>query len=113
MAIVLSLPIIVSFLLIAAHFLRASHFLLVCLSLVFPFLLLIPQRWAARTVQLALVCAGLEWGRTLAEIWRARIAFGEPYLRMAFFLGAVIALTLGSALLFHSPTMSRRYKLKA
>jgi hypothetical protein len=110
--IVLSLPIIASFLLIAAHFLRASHFLLLGPSLLFPFLLLIRRRWAARTVQLALICAALEWGRTLTELWRERVAFGEPYLRLVLLLVSVIALTLGSALLFHSSAMSRRYRLK-
>jgi hypothetical protein len=112
MALLLPLPIIASFLLIGAHFLRASHLLLVSLSLIFPFLLLVRRRWAARTIQLALVCAALEWGRTLIEIWREGVAFGEPYLRLMLFLGAVIALTLGSALIFHSPAMNRRYRLK-
>jgi len=108
----LFLPVIASFLLIGAHFLRASQFLLLGLSLMLPFLLLVRRPWAARTVQLALVCASLEWCRTLLDLWRVRVAVGEPYLRLVLLLGAATALTLGSALIFHSPAMSRRYRLK-
>src|SRR5512139_2241142 len=113
MVIILSLPIILSFLLIAAHFLRGFHLLLICLSLLVPCLLLIRRRWAAITIQLALICAASEWVRTVLSVWRERMASGEPYLRMVLILGAVVALTLGSALIFYFPIMSKRYNLKA
>ncbi len=113
MALLLSLPIIVSFLLLAAHFLRALNLLLVCLSLILPCLLLIRRRWVARSIQVALLCAALEWARTAISIGHERMAAGEPYLRTVLILGAVIVLTLGSVFTFYSPTMSKRYKLKA
>lgn len=108
---VLLLPAVVSFLLIAAHFLRASHFLLVGLALILPCLLLVRRRWVARTLQLALAFAALEWVRTAVVICRERMALGEPCLRTVLILGAVIALTLGSAVIFYSPTMRKRYRL--
>jgi hypothetical protein len=111
MAVALSMPIIFSFLLVGAHFFRGSHFMLAYLSLVFPCLLLIQQRWAARAVQLALICAALEWARTAVSIMNIRLAAGEPYLRMLLILGAVMALNLGSVFIFNSQTMRNRYKL--
>jgi hypothetical protein len=111
MAVALSMPIIFSFLLVGAHFFRGSHFILVCLSLVFPCLLLVQQRWAARAVQPALICAAFEWARTSVSIMNIRLAAGEPYLRMLLILGAMAVLNLGAVFIFYSPVMRKRYKL--
>jgi hypothetical protein len=111
MVIALSIPVIVSFLLLSAHFFRGSYFILACVSLLFPFLLLSPQRWAARVIQLALACGVFEWGRTAVSIMQIRMAAGEPYVRMLMILSGVMAFNLASVFVFNFPAMKTRYKL--
>ena len=105
------LPIVISFALLAAHFLRASQFALVALCAVFPVLLVIPRPWVARSVQLALIAAAIEWSMTLVLIAQERIALGLPYTRSALILAGVVAFTLASAFAFLLPAMRKRYRL--
>ncbi len=105
------LPIVISFALLAAHFLRASQFALVALCVFFPALLAIPKRWAARSVQLALIAAAIEWSLTLVLIAQQRIASGLPYTRTVLILAGVVAFTLASACAFLLPAMRKRYRL--
>jgi hypothetical protein len=104
-------PIVLSFVVLAAHFLRSSDIVLVAASLIGLALLFVPRRWAARTVQLALVLAALEWVRTLVLIVQERMAYGAPYTRTAIILGAVAAFTLASVLGFRVRALRRRYQL--
>lgn len=105
------LPIVISFALMAAHFLRASQFALVALCVFFPLLLAIPKRWAARSVQLALIAAAIEWSLTLVLIAQQRLASGLPYTRTVLILAGVVAFTLASACAFLLPALRKRYQL--
>lgn len=105
------LPIVISFALVAAHFLRASQFALVALCVFFPVLLAIPKRWAARSVQLALIAAAIEWSLTLVLIAQQRIASGLPYTRTVLILAGIVAFTLASVFAFLLPALRKRYQL--
>lgn len=103
------LLIILSFLVLGAHFLRVGALPLVALSLFLPFLLLIPRPWVARTLQVALVLAGLEWLRTALSLVAGRQAEGEPWLRMAVILGVVALVAFVSAAVFQLPPLRDWY----
>ena len=107
------LPVVLSYLLMAAHLLRGHHYLLMALAAVVPLLLIIPRPWVARVMQVGLVIAAAEWMRTIVLLVQERMAFGQPYARMALILGAVTLITIGSAFVFYRNALSRRYKLKA
>jgi len=105
------LPIVISFALLAAHFLRASQFALAALCALFPVLLVIPRRWVARCMQLALTAGAIEWSLTLVLIAQERIALGLPYIRSVLILAGVAAFTLASVFAFLFPAMRKRYRL--
>lgn len=105
------LPIVISFALLAAHFLRASQFALVALCVFFSVLLAVPRRWVARSVQLALIAAAIEWSLTLVLIAQQRMASGLPYTRTVLILAGIAAFTLASAFAFRLPAMRKRYRL--
>jgi len=105
------IPVYLSTLLLAAHFLRAGWMPAVVAALLSPFILLIKRKWAARTMQMILFCASIEWVRTLLGIMAHRRAAGEPWLRMAAILGAIAVFTACSALLFLCRSLRERYKL--
>ncbi len=105
------IPIVLSLLVLAAHFLRGG-----CLPLVIPVLALlgllaVPKPWVARTAQGVLALGALEWIRTAVTLATGRMDAGEPYIRMVLILGVVVAVTAGSALLFESAPLRRRYGL--
>jgi hypothetical protein len=106
------LPVVLSYLLMAAHLFRGHHYLLMALAALVPLLLVIPRPWAARAVQAGLAISTVEWLRTIAWLIQERMAFGQPYARMALILGAVALMTLGSAFVFYRDALSRRYKLE-
>jgi len=105
------IPIVISFALLAAHFLRASQFMLVALCALCAVMLVIPRRWAARCIQLALIAGTFEWLLSLALIAQQRIASGLPYTRVSLILAGVAALTLASTFAFLLPAMRKRYQL--
>ncbi len=111
MRFLLFIPIVLSFVVLAAHFLRAGS--MVSVVCVIGFLAVLPfrQPWVARVAQVILVLGALEWVRTLVMLAMDRRELGEPYLRMAVILGVVAAVTLGSALLFQTRTLRKRYGL--
>lgn len=96
---------------LAAHFVRAQMLVAsaVCVALIA--LLAVPRAWAARVAQFALVIGALEWVRTLAGLLAARMAVGQPYLRMTAILAVVALLTLASAWVFRSKALRTRYRL--
>jgi hypothetical protein len=100
-----------SFALLAAHFYRAGQLALAAASLALIALLAVPQRWAARAVQVALALGALEWLRTLAVFAAERISAGQPYLRLVAILLAVAAFTAASALVFRDATLRVRYNI--
>jgi hypothetical protein len=98
-------------LLLAAHFYRAGSWLFAAVAVAFIGLLAVPRNWAARAVQIALIVGALEWLRTLAAFAAARVAAGQPYLRLTLILLAVAALTAASAAVFHHPRLRQRFHL--
>lgn len=102
-------PIILSMVVLAAHFSRHDVPTLAWLCLALPLLLFVRRRWVARVLQLVLVGGALEWIRTTVALTTQRIDAGEPWLRMAIILGAVMIVTGGSALLFETGRLRRRF----
>jgi len=52
-------PVVLSLLVLGAHFLRPGNFIMVAVVAIVVGLLAVPRRWAARTVQAALLLAAL------------------------------------------------------
>jgi len=111
MIIIRLLPIFLSSLLMAAHCLRSGSSVLVGCSLAFPFLLLFPKKWAARTVQVCLLISMLEWFRTSFIIAIQRIDGGMPWIRLVVILGSVAILTGASTCVFFMKPLRDRYEL--
>jgi hypothetical protein len=105
------LPVLPSAVALVAHFFRSGRLGMTTACLVFPAILLIPQRWSARLVQVALVLDSLEWVRTLVVLASPRDALGDSWTRMAIILGVVGALTAASALVFRMKGLRERYEL--
>jgi hypothetical protein len=103
------LPVILSFLLLGAHFYRADNVLLTGLCLAVLFLLFLRETWVPRLFQVLLALGALEWLRALYGFAAMRIAFGEPWMRLAFILGAVALFTGLSGLIFRNRKLRARY----
>lgn len=101
--------VVLSLILLAAHFLRSGSELGVAVSLAPIALLFLREPWAARVVQAVLVLGAIEWTRTLYELMQLRLAQGVSATGVVIILGAVIAVTIFSALLFEAKTMKRIY----
>ncbi len=97
---------------LGAHYLRYGNVLGVAAALALIGLLFLRRGWVARVIQAALVLGALEWAHTLYELVQMRMAHGAPVARMSTIIGVVIAVTLGSALLFQTRTMKRMYGLR-
>lgn len=96
-------------LLLAAHFYRADLPVVSFAAVALPLLLFVRAAWVARAFQVVLVLGALEWFRTMYVIAQMRIAFEQPWTRMALILGAVALFTAISALLFETRGIRRRY----
>jgi len=107
------LPIILSLLLLAAHFYRAGLLIVAVLCIALPFGLLLRQTWIPRLFQVVLVLGALEWLRALYGFVTIRIAFGEPWLRLAIILVAVALLTGLSGLVFKNRALRDYYGNKS
>ena len=103
------LPVILSLLLLAAHFYRAGLVMVAALCITLPFALLLRNAWIPRLFQVVLVLGALEWLRALYGFAAMRIAFGEPWLRLAIILGAVALFTGLSGLVFRNNKLRARY----
>jgi hypothetical protein len=104
------LPVLLSAALLAAHFSRHDMPVLVVAALLFPAVLLVRRPWVPAAVQSILAVAALEWIRTAVGLGRARLAAGEPWVRMAVILGAVALVTAASGLVFRFPAVRARYR---
>jgi hypothetical protein len=98
--------------LLAAHFLRAGQAAGVAASLVLLAVLAVPRRWAARVAQAALLLGAAEWIRTLVLLVVERREAHAPYARLAVILAAVAVGTAASALVFESPRLRERYRMR-
>ena len=102
-------PVILACLLLAAHFYRAGFGPLAYVCAVLPLLLLLQRRWVPRVFEAVLVLGALEWLRTLYLLAAMRIAWGQPWGRLAAILGGVALLTAAAALVFRSGALKTRY----
>lgn len=103
------LPVILSFLLLGAHFYRSGLVVLTGLCLAVLFLLFVRKNWVPRLFQVLLVFGALEWFRSLYFFAAMRIAWGEPWTRLAVILGAVALLTALSGLVFKNRKLQAYY----
>lgn len=87
------LPSVFALLLLAAHLLRWGGPVLVLLVLLAIALAFIHRAWAARTLQVILGLACLEWLRTAWVLTLERHAAGGPVLRLLAILIGVAAFT--------------------
>lgn len=104
------LPVILSFLLLGAHFYRAGMLPATVLCVAVLFLLFLRAPWIPRLFQVLLVLGGIEWLRTLYMFAAMRIAWGEPWTRLAVILGAVALFTALSGLVFRNRKLASRYQ---
>ena len=103
------LPVILSFLLLGAHFYRAGLPPLTLLSLAVLALLFLRKSWVPRLFQALLILGAIEWLRTLYVLAAMRIAWGEPWTRLALILGGVALLTALSGPVFQGRKLKARY----
>jgi MFS superfamily sulfate permease-like transporter len=103
-------PVVLSCVLLAAHYLRAGSLVVVVLCLMVPVLLFVTRRWVPRVMQAVLVFSAVEWMITAYEIAGVRMAMGVPWTKAAVILGVVAAWSLGSALLFETRALRKRYR---
>ena len=103
------LPVILSILLLAAHFYRAGIPALSGLCIGVLFLLFFRKRWVPRLFQWLLILASLEWLRALYFFAAMRIAWDQPWTRLAIILGAVALFTAVSGLVFRNTRLRSYY----
>lgn len=98
-AALLALPTL-ALLLLAAHLFHAGLMPLAALAILLVGLLAVPRPWAARTLQVVLAVAVIEWILTAVGLAQVRIRQEEPYLRLAVILGSVALFTAVAAVAF-------------
>jgi len=103
-------PVVLSLVALGAHFLRGGNLVLVAAVFVLLALVVVRRPWAARTVQVALVVAGLEWVRTIFRLASERAKMGEPATRMVVILATVALVAVLSAALFQTARLRRFYR---
>lgn len=103
------LPVILSFLLMAAHFFRAGYAVVAVLCVGALLLLLVRRAWIPRVFQVLLVLGAFEWLRSLYLFAAMRIAWDQPWTRLAIILGSVALFTALSGLVFRSGRLRNFY----
>ena len=89
------LLIILAYLVLGAHFLRYGNALVAVPVALLPALLLTRRPWSVLVVQVGLVLSTLlVWLPTTHRLISMRIAFEQPWMRMAVILGAVMLCNL-------------------
>ncbi len=111
MRIVLLLPVLLSAMLAAAHFCRSGIVALALLSFLLPGLLFYRKPISVRIMQVFLVLAAAEWGRTLLKFIQVYQDNGLSWHRLAVILGSVLICTAASALVFRSKTLRSHYNM--
>lgn len=104
------IPVFLSFLLLGAHFYRAGLVPLTVLSVAILLLLFIRKSWIPRLFQVLLAAGALEWLRTLYVFAAMRIAWDQPWTRLAIILGTVALLTAFSGLVFKNKKLRSYYQ---
>ena len=103
------IPVVLSFLLLAAHFYRSGLVVLAAICVALLMLLFFRKSWIPRLFQLLLILGALEWLRSLYYFATMRIAWDQPWTRLAIILGAVALFTALSGLVFNSKSLRNRY----
>ena len=106
------IPVILSFLLLAAHFYRSGLVVLTVICVALLFLLFIRESWIPRLFQFLLILGALEWLRSLYYFAAMRIAWDQPWTRLAIILGAVALFTALSGLVFSNKAVRATYGTK-
>jgi glucose dehydrogenase len=96
---------------LAAHLMHAGWLPLAGVALLLIGLLLRRRPWAARTVQVVLAIATIEWALTTYGLAQLRMGHGQPYLRLVLILGSVTLYTALAAAAFEHPAL-RQYFVK-
>ena len=104
------LPVILSFLLLAAHLYRGGYPALTALSVGVLLLLFLRKSWIPRLFQILLILGSLEWLRALYFFAAMRIAWDQPWTRLALILGAVAVFTALSGLVFRNRRLAAFYR---
>ena len=105
-------PVVLSFALLAAHFYRSGQVILAGLCVATLLLLFFRKTWIPRLFQLLLILGALEWLRSLYYFAAMRIAWDQPWTRLAIILGAVALFTALSGLVFNDKAVRARYSTK-
>ena len=106
------IPVILSFALLAAHFYRSGQVVLSAVCVAMLFFLFFRKSWVPRLFQVLLVLGALEWLRSLYYLAAMRIAWDQPWTRLAIILSAVALFTALSGLVFNSKALRARYCTK-
>jgi len=106
------IPVVLSFALLAAHFYRSGQVVLAGLCIATLLLLFFRKTWVPRLFQFLLILGALEWLRSLYFFAAMRIAWDQPWTRLAIILGAVALFTALSGLVFNDKAVRSRYSTK-
>ena len=109
MTFLLLTPTVLALLTLAAHFARYGYYPLSFVLVMTLGLLIIPRRWVARTMQIVLCVAALEWTTVLYDVAQQRAMDGRDSRKSGFILGGTAAFTLLAAALYQTPRLRRRY----
>jgi hypothetical protein len=97
--------------LFAAHLFHGGATLLAAFPVVLAGVLAVRRWWVARLLQVVLAVATIEWLRTTVVLSQARIAHGQPYVRLVVILAAVAAFTALAAAVFQVQRLRNWYGL--
>ena len=110
LAALLALPAL-ALLLLAAHLFHAGALPFAALAILLAGLLAVPRPWAARTLQVVLAVAVIEWILTTVGLAQLRQRHDEPYVRLAVILGSVTLFTALAAAAFQHPLLRAYFRL--
>jgi len=106
----LALPTL-ALLLLAAHLLHSGVMPLAALAILLAGLLAVPRPWAARTLQVILTVAVIEWILTTVGLAQLRLRHDQPYVRLTVILGSVTLFTALAAVAFQHPLLRAYFGL--
>lgn len=109
MTFLLLVPTILAMVTLAAHYARYGFLSLAFVLVASLALLFFPKRWVARTMQVILVLAAIEWVTVLYDVASERAMDGRDSRKSGIILGGTAAFTLAAALLYQTPRLKKRY----
>ena len=97
--------------LLAAHLFHAGAVALAVLAALLLGLLAVRRPWAARTLQIVLAIAVIEWIQTAIVLAQLRLRHDQPHVRLVVILGSVALVTGLAAAAFQRPAMRAYFGL--